>query len=363
MKDASVGGVPVGADEEVVTVFELTETAFDAVDERNDGRVRFAEILEENVFALGGDAVADVEDEPMSVVGGFNEDVVNLAQGLAFILMAEDDGIAAERGAEDVIEDGGALAREEFRVEDAFSVQREGDAVVARAGQDVEHILAGGDVEEVDGEFIGASDADAVGEDGAVGGNVHEADGGVAVGAEGIAVDELTIGSVEAGADEEGGLVVFLQAPREEVEIAALPGDAHGVDTYEFGKLGLGFGEGLHLVEVLGGVGVFFADEGARGGAVRVFEPAVGVGYGDGCAGALVLVGDGLLLDRGRVGQGDAAPAGNLGGAVAAPVSDPYQQHGKPESGLVRGKHWSHRQEFIATESGSRIEGWTAARS
>ncbi len=107
----------------------------------------------------------------------------------------------------------------------------------------------------------------------------------------------------------------FGEAAGEEEVVAALRGHAHGVDAHELGELVFRLRDGLELREVLVGVGVLRGDEGASLGAVGVFEPAVGVGDGDGGGGAGAGVGvcDGLTLDGGRRGKGDAVFAADLG--------------------------------------------------
>ena len=97
----------------------------------------------------------------------------------------------------------------------------------------------------MDFELVGAADAEAVGEDRAVGGEVDHGDGGVLVGAEGVGVDEALVGTVEAVADVEGGLVFLGEALAEEVVVAAAGGDADEVDAQEGGHLLADLGEGF----------------------------------------------------------------------------------------------------------------------
>ena len=88
-----IGGVPVGVDVKVVVYVEEVEAAFDAVDEGDDGGVGRAEIFEEDVFAPGGDAAADVHDEIMAVFRDADADAVDLGEGLVVIGVAEEEGV------------------------------------------------------------------------------------------------------------------------------------------------------------------------------------------------------------------------------------------------------------------------------
>ena len=156
---------------------------FDAVDERDEIAVRLAEILDEEVFAGGGHAVGDADDEEVVVVGDADADQIELAELLAAIFAAEELRVVSDGRAEFVEPDVGALVGE-FRVIEAAVVGAEADARVAGGGQDVGQIGAGAHVEDVHRALVGAAFANLVDEQVAVLGDADHVGGGVLVGAE-----------------------------------------------------------------------------------------------------------------------------------------------------------------------------------
>jgi hypothetical protein len=97
-------------------------------------------------------------------------DSIDLAKGLVVVGAAEDQGVGVWRrgSAEGVVIDPGAFVGEEAGVVDALLVGGDLDSGVTGAGEDVEGVLAGGYVEEVDFGFVSTAYADAVDKDGTI---------------------------------------------------------------------------------------------------------------------------------------------------------------------------------------------------
>src|SRR6202000_1746981 len=123
--------------------------------------------------------------------------------------------------------------RGESGVIDSLLVRSNGDTVIAGAGQDVPHVFASRDVEEMDFAFIGSPDAYSVGHDSAIFGDSHHVDAGVAIGAAARTVDELDVFSMQAGPYIDRALVFLSLAPGEEKVITATDRGAHLVDLEE----------------------------------------------------------------------------------------------------------------------------------
>ena len=140
--DARVGGLVVGHEKEAVAGVDDADVGFDVVDQRDEIAVGLAEVLDEEVFAGGGDAVRDADDEEVMIVGDVDADQIELAELLAAIFAAEEFGVVGNGCAEFVEPDVGALVGE-FCVVEAAVVGAEADAGVARGGQDVRQIGAG----------------------------------------------------------------------------------------------------------------------------------------------------------------------------------------------------------------------------
>ena len=102
------------------------------------------------------------------------------------------------------------------------------------------------------------------------------------------------------------------------------------------------------LLQVARRVGVLFVDEGARFGALGVFEPAVVVRD----FGAEVVVDDRIGFDRGRWGKGDAVAAvDGLGITVGSEQNNEEKTsdapHRKPPANRILGKFGGLRDSLL----------------
>ncbi len=324
--DPRVGGLIVRHQKEAVLGVDDPDMGFDVVDERDKVTVRLAQVLHEEVFAGGGDAVGDVDDEEVVVVGDADTDQIELAELLATIFAAKELRVVGDGRAEFVEPDVGALVSE-FRVVEAAVVGAEADARVARGGQDVRQIGAGAHIKDVHGAFVGAAFANFVDKQVAVVGDVDHIGGGVLVGAEFGGVDQALIVTVPADAHVDRSLVLVGEALLEEILSGAHRWRGVLVDAHEGGQLAGDLRQGRDLGEVFLRVGILLADPGARGGTLRILEPTVGVFD----LRAVVVVGDDVDGGDGGRRQRDAVVA-RLRGAAGILGCD-HQCTGKEDEG------------------------------
>ena len=166
-------------------------------------------------------------------------------------------------------------------VVEAAVVRQPSEAAVARVGNDVLERLARLHVDDMQGALLVAAERHAVGEKGAVLRRVPPVDGGRAVRAERVRVDQHPVLPHERVADVQDRLVLLPLAAR--VEVAASPGSRRRerADRQEPRQAVARRAPAGARVEDLAGVGVLRFDPGARFGARAVLEPPIGVGDRD----------------------------------------------------------------------------------
>jgi hypothetical protein len=216
LDDARVGSLVIRHQKEAVAGLQHPHVRLHVVDERREIDARHAQVVDQDIFAGGGNAVRDVDDQPVVVFADVHADQIEFAELLAAIFAAEDLGVIRDRGAEFVEPHIGSLMGE-ARVVETGVVRIQADAGVARRWQDVGIFLAGAHVQDVDGFLVGAAHAHAVDEQIPFVGDIDDADVGVLVGAQPGRVNEPLILGCPACAHIDRRLVFFGESLREEV--------------------------------------------------------------------------------------------------------------------------------------------------